>query len=318
MVAALRRHPAGNVILVFLLAQAVCIAGALLFPDRFFYLSSANISALLDSIPILGIVALGVAVLMISGEFDLSVGSVLVFTALVMGELYDWGLNPWLAALIALGIGGLIGFLNGWLVLTLKLPSFIVTLGGMLFWKGMALFISGARQIKFDPDGLFGTLAYSKFWVIPSTFLWFTLLAIVFHVVMQHRRFGNHVFAVGGNADAANAIGINVRRVKYAAFALCGLTAALAGILSSARLGSISPTQGANYELDAIAACVVGGIALTGGRGSIVAVFLGVILINMIRDVLLLVGAPGFYLSVFIGALIVLAAALNQAFRPQN
>ncbi|WP_457584607.1 ABC transporter permease [Ensifer canadensis] len=318
MIAKLRRHPAGNVIIVFLLAQALCIAASVLFPASFFYLTSANMSALLDSIPILGIVALGVAVLMISGEFDLSVGSVLVFTALVMGELYDAGVTPWLGALIAIVVGGLIGLLNGWLVLTLKLPSFIVTLGGMLFWKGMALFISGARQIKFAPEGLFGDLAYSKFWVVPSTFLWFTLLAVVFHIVLQHRRFGNHVFAVGGNAGAANAIGINVRRVKYAAFTLCGMTAAFAGILSSARLGSISPTQGANYELDAIAACVVGGIALTGGRGSIVAVFLGVILINMIRDVLLLVGAPGFYLSVFVGALIVAAAALNQAFRPQN
>ena len=318
MLAALRRHPAGNVIIVFILAQAVCIAAGLLFPSSFFYLTSANASALLDAIPILGIVALGVAVLMIAGEFDLSVGSVLVFTALIMGEIFDAGFSPWLSAAIALVCGALIGLLNGWLVLTLKLPSFIVTLGGMLFWKGMALFVSGARQIKFNPEGVFGTLTYSKFWVIPSTFIWFCLLAVLFHVVLQHRRFGNHIFAVGGNREAANAIGINVRLVKLAAFSLCGTTAAFAGILSSSRLGSISPTQGSNYELDAIAACVVGGIALTGGRGSIIAVFLGVILINMIRDVLLLVGAPGFYLSVFVGALIVAAAALNQAFRSQN
>lgn len=318
MLAALRRHPAGNVIIVFILAQAVCIAAGLLFPSSFFYLTSANASALLDAIPILGIVALGVAVLMIAGEFDLSVGSVLVFTALIMGEIFDAGFSPWLGAAIALVCGALIGLLNGWLVLTLKLPSFIVTLGGMLFWKGMALFVSGARQIKFNPEGVFGTLTYSKFWVIPSTFIWFCLLAVLFHVVLQHRRFGNHIFAVGGNREAANAIGINVRLVKLAAFSLCGTTAAFAGILSSSRLGSISPTQGSNYELDAIAACVVGGIALTGGRGSIIAVFLGVILINMIRDVLLLVGAPGFYLSVFVGALIVAAAALNQAFRSQN
>jgi simple sugar transport system permease protein len=318
MIAALRRHPAGNVILVFILAQIACIAAGLLFPSSFFYLTSANASALLDAIPILGIIALGVAVLMIAGEFDLSVGSVLVFTALVMGELFEAGFSPWIGAAVALISGTLIGLLNGWLVLTLKLPSFIVTLGGMLFWKGAALYISGARQIKFDPQGLFGTLAYSKLWVIPSTFIWFCLLAVLLHVVLQHRRFGNHIFAVGGNREAANAIGINVRLVKLAAFSLCGTMAAFAGILSSSRLGSISPTQGSNYELDAIAACVVGGIALTGGRGSIIAVFLGVILINMIRDVLLLVGAPGFYLSVFVGALIVGAAALNQMFRPQN
>lgn len=314
MLSSIRQLPAGNAIIVFVLSQILLIGAALLFPDRFYYLTAANISALLDAIPILGIIALGVAFLMISGEFDLSVGSVLVFTALSMGELYDMGLNPWLGALLAIVIGAAIGLLNGWLVMKLRLPSFIVTLGGMLFWKGMALFISGARQIPFNPEGLFGTLAYSKIGIVPTTFIWFCLFAIIFHIVLQHRRFGNHIYAVGGNEHAANAIGINVARVKYACFAICGATAAFAGILSSARLGSISPTQGSNYELDAIAACVVGGIALTGGRGSIVAVFLGVIFINLIRDVLLLVGAPGFYLQVFVGALIVLAAALNQAF----
>lgn len=318
MLANLLRHPAGNVILVSILAQIACISAALLFPDRFYYLTEANIAALLDAIPILGVIALGVAVLMIAGEFDLSVGSVLVFTALAMGEIYDAGMSPWVGAGLALLLGALIGLINGWLVLTLKLPSFIVTLGGMLFWKGMALFISGARQIKFDPEGLFGAITYSKIWVIPSTFIWFVGLAVLFHIIMQYRKFGNHVYAVGGNQAAANAIGINVRRVKYAAFAICGTTAALAGILSSGRLGSISPTQGSSYELDAIAACVVGGIALTGGRGSIIAVFLGVILINLIRDVLLLVGAPGFYLQIFVGGLIVIAAALNQAFRSNN
>lgn len=318
MITKVRNHPAGNVIIVFVLVQVVVVGAALMFPNDFYYLSEANIAALLDSIPILGVIALGVAILMICGEFDLSVGSVLVFTAMVMGELYEFGLSVWLCASISLVLGGVIGFLNGWLVMTLNLPSFIVTLGGMLFWKGMALFVSGARQIKFDPGGFFGSITYSEIWVIPSTFIWFAVLAIVFHIVMQHRRFGNHVFAVGSNRDAANAIGINVRRVKYAAFALCGTTAAFAGVLSSSRLGSISPTQGSSYELDAIAACVVGGIALTGGRGSIIAVFLGVILINVIRDVLLLIGAPGFYLSVFVGALIVIAAALNQAFRPKN
>ena len=318
MLRALRRHPAGNVIIVFVIIQVACIAAGLIFSNDFYYLTEANIAALLDSIPVLGVIALGVAVLMICGEFDLSVGSVLVFTALVMGQVVELGVGPWGGAALALVLGTLIGLLNGWIVIALQLPSFIVTLGGMLFWKGMALLVSGARQIKFDPGGVFGVISYSEIWVIPSTFIWFALLAVLFHVILQHRRFGGHVFAVGGNREAANAVGINVRRVKLTAFALCSTTAALAGVLGSARLGSISPTQGSSYELDAIAACVVGGVALAGGRGSIIAVFLGVILLNLIRDVLLLVGAPGFYLDVFIGALIVGAVALNRAFRPSN
>jgi simple sugar transport system permease protein len=318
VLASIRRYPAANVVIVFVMVQLACILASLMFPESFFYLSDANMAALLDSIPILGIISLGVGLLMICGEFDLSVGSTVVVAALVMGRLYDFGVSPWIGAVAALFVGGSVGLLNGWLVMTLSLPSFIVTLGGMLFWKGIGLLISGARQIKFQPEGVFGAVAYSKVWVIPSTFVCFVGFAAFFHVLLMHRRLGNHIFAVGGNKDAANAIGINVRNVRYAAFAICGVMAALAGILSSGRLGSISPTMGSNYELDAIAACVVGGIALTGGRGSVVAVFLGVILLNIIRDVLLLVGAPGLYLSIFVGALIVVAAALNQAFRPKH
>ena len=130
MLRALRRHPAGNVIIVFVIIQAACIAAALILPNDFYYLTEANIAALLDSIPVLGIIALGVAVLMICGEFDLSVGSVLVFTALVMGQLVELGVGPWGGAALALVLGSLIGLLNGWIVISLQLPSFIVTLGG--------------------------------------------------------------------------------------------------------------------------------------------------------------------------------------------
>ena len=130
--------------------------------------------------------------------------------------------------------------------------------------------------------------------------------------------FGNHVFATGGNPAAATAIGINTDRVKVVAFAIAGGMAAFAGILATARVGSVQPGQGAGLELQAIAACVIGGLSLTGGRGSIIGIFLGVMLIHTITDVLLLLRAPGFYLDMFIATLIVVAAAFNHLIERQG
>lgn len=315
MLASIRRHPAGNAVLVLVIAQVLAIGASLLYPDSFRYASAINVSVLLDSMPVLGIIAVGVGLLMIAGEFDLSVGSVLVFCSIVMGDLYVLGASPWLAAAAAIAIGVAIGVFHGTLTLWLSLPSFIVTLGGMLFWRGMALFVHGSTQIPFSPGQGFQEIFGGRIWLVPTAFIWFVVVAIVFNIILQHTRFGNHIFAVGGNRASAAAIGIRVNRVKIAAFAISSGLAAFAGIISSTRLGAISMTQGASYELEAIAAGVIGGVALTGGRGSIIAVFIGVILINTIRDVLLLAGAPGFYLGIFVGALIVTAAALNERFR---
>ena len=131
-------------------------------------------------------------------------------------------------------------------------------------------------------------------------------------MLVHHHRFGNHVFATGGNRPAATAIGINTGLVKIIAFAIAGGMAAVAGILATARVGSVQPGQGTGLELQAIAACVIGGLSLRGGRGSIIGVFLGALLIHTITNVLLLLRAPGFYLEMFIAVLIVGASILNQ------
>ncbi len=135
------------------------------------------------------------------------------------------------------------------------------------------------------------------------------VFVVCFHLLLHRHQFGNHVFATGGNRAAATAIGINTGRVKLTAFAIAGGMAAVAGILATARVGSVQPGQGAGLELQAIAACVIGGLSLSGGRGSIVGIFLGVMLIHTITDVLLLLRAPGFYLDMFIATLIVVAAS---------
>ena len=312
----LHRIPGGNILVVFIAIQIGCVAAGLAFPAHFRYLSSANISVMLQAIPTLGFIALGVGALMIAGEFDLSVGSVYTFTSIVAATLLnDFSLPAWIDLAAAVALGAAIGVANGLITLGFGLPSFIVTLGAMLFWRGMILLLHGALSIGFQPDPAFQSVFGGAIGLLPMSFIWLALFCVCFHVMMQHRRLGNHMFAVGGNRDAAYAIGIRPTQVKLIAFGLAGGMAALSGVFSATRVNSITPVGGAGLELQAIAACVIGGLSLTGGRGSILGIFLGAALTYTIQDVLLLMRAPGFYLDIFVGALIVGAAILNQIAR---
>lgn len=305
-------QPAGAILLVFCTLQIVCIAAALLWPDDFRYLAPANLTILMKAIPVLGCLALGVGLLMISGEFDLSVGSVYALTAILAATLVGAGLSAFLAAPVSIAAGVAIGLLHGFITLRFGLPSFIVTLGGLLFWRGAALLYNGAVQVRFDPEPAFTSVFSGTFLGLNAAFLWLLVLVTAFHVLLHRHRFGNHVFATGGNRAAAIAIGIRTGRVKMAAFAVAGGMAAVAGLLATTRVGSVQPGQGTGLELQAIAACVIGGLSLNGGRGSILGIFLGVMLIHTITDALLLLRAPGFYLDMFIAVLIVVAAAFNH------
>ncbi|MBX9457973.1 MAG: ABC transporter permease [Rhizobium sp.] len=304
--------PAGGILLVFVTLQIACILGALIYPDDFRYLSPQNLTILMKAVPVLGCLALGAGVLMIAGEFDLSIGSVYTFTAILMATLVEGGLSAFIAAPIGILAGVLIGMLNGTITLRFGLPSFIVTLGGLLFWRGAVLLYNGAVQVRFDPEPAFTSLFSGTLFGLNAAFIWILVLVAAFHLLLHRHRFGNHVFATGGNPGAATAIGINTGRVKLIAFAIAGGMAAVAGILATSRVGSVQPGQGAGLELQAIAACVIGGLSLRGGRGTIIGVFLGVLLIHTMTDVLLLLRAPGFYLDMFIATLIVVAAIFNH------
>lgn len=304
--------PAGAILVVFLTLQVACIFYALINPDDFRYLSPQNLTILMKAIPILGCLALGAGVLMIAGEFDLSIGSVYTLTAIVMAVQVSDGMSAFLAAPLAILIGVLIGVLNGVITLRAGLPSFIVTLGGLLFWRGAVLLYNGAVQVRFDPGPTFAGLFGGTLFGINAAFWWFLILTVAFYLLLHRHRFGNHVFATGGNRAAATAIGIDTNRVKVIAFAIAGGMAAFAGILATVRVGSVQPGQGAGLELQAIAACVIGGLSLNGGRGSVLGIFLGAMLIYTITNVLLLVRAPGFYLDMFIAVLIVTASAFNH------
>jgi simple sugar transport system permease protein len=314
-----RQQSAFDILVIFLVVQILSIIYGLISPDSFAYNSFANIQTALYTIPIeVGIPALGVGVLMIAGEFDLSVGNNFIFSSIVMAQLATNGMNVWLAALIGLIIGTAIGLINGLITLKLKIPSFIATLGTSFFWYAATFFVHGASSQPFSPDPAFATLTAGAIGVIPATFLWWIVLALAFWGLLERNRIGNHIFAAGGNKQAATATGVRVDRTKLLAFALTGTMAALGGILAASYINNIAPSDGQALPLEAIAACVIGGLALTGGRGTILGIVLGSMLIYWIRDILLLVGAPGFYINAPIGILIIGAAATYEILRARR
>ena len=305
-------EPIANICAFFIFLQIVCIAASLLYPNDFRYVSSTNVGLLLRAIPVLGIISLGVGLLMITGEFDLSVGAVYTLAGYSVALLFLAGLPVWWALLATLAIGVMIGIANGMVTVKAGIPSFIATMGSMLVVRGLVRWLSEGRTVSFHPDTIFASLMTGSIAGIEAAFIWFVVLAGLAAVLLHKSKLGNHMYLVGGNEKTAIAVGINSHRVKVVAFALSGLTASIAGILSITRVGTPTPAQGIGLELKAVAVCVIGGLFLSGGRGTVLGIAVGACLMYMVEDVLLLLRAPGFYLDVFVGAILVIAVIVNS------
>lgn len=283
-------------------------------PDDFAFLAPANLQGVVfQSIPVYGILAIGVGILMIAGEFDLSLGanfglSAIVFVRVANAVGWFWGL------LAALGTGIGVALLNGVIVVVTKIPSFIATLGLGFFWTGASFFINGATPAILVPDATATTIFAGDFGVVRSQLVWLVVLGVVGWLFLHRHRIGNAIFAVGGNAAAARAISIDPARIKLLAFAILGALVAVAGVLTSVRTTSIQPGTTDTYTLMSVAGAVVGGCALNGGRGSVTGMVIGAALIQLIQDGLILGDAPGFYVQLFVGLLIVVAAVANKLF----
>jgi ribose/xylose/arabinose/galactoside ABC-type transport system permease subunit len=309
-----RRQRSGiDVILVFggvLIGSMIC---GIIWSSSFPFLSEPNIVTALQSIPLLAIPAIGVGILMIAGEFDLSIGSNFIFSSTVMAMMTQSGTSPFLAAIIAVAIGCAIGGLNGVVTLWLKIPSFVATLGTTGIWAAATLYVHGASTEPFPTGGIFASLTAGDIggWV-PAAFIWLGVLGIAASALLQRHKIGNHMFASGGNPQSAVATGVSVRLTKMIAFALAGGSAAVGGVLAASWVNNVTPGGSVDLPLQAIAACVIGGVSLTGGRGTIAGIIVGAALIYWIQDVLLLLGAPGFYLTAFVGGLIIVAATFYR------
>ena len=275
------------------------------------FLSYNNIMNLLRQTSIIGVIAVGMTFVIISAGIDLSVGSVLAFSSIIVAMLMKAGVPIPLAIIIALLAGTSLGVLMGILIHNGSVPAFIATLGGMTMVRGAVMLISGARKISGLPPE-FKHFAVAKFFGIPGmVWVWFLIIIIGF-IIAKYTIFGRNVYAIGSNEEAARLSGIKISKNIYGIYAFCAFTSSVAGILMTTRLGNGVPTSGTGYELDVIAAVVVGGASLSGAVGSILGTVLGTIIIATIRNGGNLLGINPFILDITVGGLIVFAVLFDQ------
>ncbi len=276
------------------------------------FLSRDNIGVVLETAPELGIVAAGVTVLMICGEFDLSVGSVFALAPIFTASLMNFGLPAGVAFGAILIFCGLIGALNGYITLRFGIPSFITTLGAMMIWRGIVLLVTGGWPPEYPPaaDPL-KMIIVGKLGLVYASLIWYGGITLLLWFLLERAKFGNWMFATGGNLNAARVMGINTNRVKITAFIITALLAGFAGVEQGFRLGALVPSAGTGMELDAIAATVIGGTVLSGGIGTVVGTVIGTFLIRVIDNGLVMARAPGYWFRVFIGLLTIVAVIIN-------
>jgi len=289
---------------------ALCILFGLSTPA---FLTARNLLNVIDQLTVLGIMALGMTAVIVIGGIDLSVGSVLALSMMVMGWLSNvYGIPMQLAIVAALGTGGVCGMTSGLLITRANLPAFIATLAVMSIARGLANMVTDGSQIV-GYVGWFSNLSVVRYGgVISATVALFLLLTMAAFVFMKYRAGGRALYAIGGNPEVARLAGIPVKRVTVLVYTACGVLAGLAGVVMSTRLDSSQPSGGLGYELDTIAAVVIGGASLSGGIGSIWGTVMGVLTIGVLRNGLNLLGVSPFVQQVVIGGVIVLAVALDS------
>jgi simple sugar transport system permease protein len=294
-----------------------------LFVPHFFTLRT--LSGIVNASVLTGIVTIGVTMLMISGEFDLSVGALMAMGGFVYGLVATTGGSPIVALILALLVPALLGALNGLILIWTGIPSFIVTLATASIYRGAVWILSGGSMLQTIEDLaiydiLNGRLDMINDLIQGANFrtsgAWLLVLVVIFQAVLVRTRFGNHVFAVGGNRIAAQAQGVNVKLVKVLCFVLTGILSGLAGVVLFSQFKTVRVATGAGTELSAIAAAVVGGTALTGGSGSIIGALLGVLIISMLRTGVVLTNLiPADNFEAIVGVTIIGAAIFNNWLR---
>jgi len=292
---------------------ALLLLGAFLTVTTPYFLTQTNLLNIARQMAIVAIMAVGMTYLVISREFDLSVGSTYGLSGIVAGTLVlKLGLDIWIVVPIVLLLGALIGLINGLMVTKVGIPSFIVTLGTLSILRGAALVLANGWPVSDLPDSSFFTIFGGQlFGVIPVQALWMIAILVVSGFVLSRTVYGYHVYATGGNPRAARLMGIDTNQVKRINFVLSATLAALAGLITLAFLNSVTPTAGTGLELDVISAVVIGGTALAGGAGSILGTFLGAAIMSTVRNGLVLLGVSAYWQEAAIGLVIVIAVTVD-------
>ncbi|MFT2111216.1 ABC transporter permease [Marinomonas sp. 2405UD68-3] len=276
-----------------------------------YFLTEGNILNIMRQVSISGIIAFGVLFTILIAGIDLSVGSVAALAGVVVAKLLVLGLPIWLAVAGALGLGIVIGFFNAFAIFRLGIPAFIVTLAGLQAYRGGALLVSDGMSVSGLPRA-FSAFARGEFLGIPTLFWTMAIIGLILHFVLTKTRTGRYLIAMGSNQESASRVGINISKMTFIAYTLSAGLAALAGILLVSRLSVGTPTAAMAYELNAIAAAVVGGASLFGGRGSIVGTFIGALLFVTIANGANLLGVDPFWQMVAAGVLIAIVVYIDN------
>jgi ribose transport system permease protein len=286
----------------------MCIILAFVAPN---FSDTVNLLNVLKQISIIAILAAGMTLVILTGGIDLSVGATLALSGVISVMLSERGVNPFVAMFAGVVIGYLAGALNGYFTAKTKLPSFIVTLGSMTYLRGIAYVISGGYPIVLASD-TFKFFGSGRILSIPTPiYIMFIVYAIIF-VMLKYTMFGRHIFAIGGNEEAARLTGIKVERTLIHVYSISGLLSGLAGVVLAGRLFSGQPNAGLGIELDAIAAVILGGTSFTGGIGKIQMTIIGVLIMGVIGNGLTLLDVSYYWQLIVKGAVIIIAVLLDR------
>jgi erythritol transport system permease protein len=309
----------------FFALVAIIIVFSILSPV---YFSVGNFLIMSSHVAIFGLLAIGMLLVILNGGIDLSVGSTLGLSGVVAGYLMQGVEIPaagvilyppvWAVVLLTICLGAFVGAINGVLIAFFNVPAFVATLGMLYVARGVALLMTnGLTYNNLGGDAALGNtgfdwLGFNRIGGVPIGVIVLALVALVVGLVLARTAFGRWLYASGGNERAAELSGVPTRKVKVSVYVLSGICAAIAGLVLSSQLTSAGPTAGTTYELTAIAAVVIGGAALTGGRGNVRGTMLGAFVIGFLSDGLVIIGVSAYWQTVFTGAVIVLAVLLNS------
>ena len=285
------------------------------------YFSSYNVLLLLRQTSEVGIIAMAMTILIVCGEFDLSVGAIYAVVGIITGLLFqNFGVNLFLSASVAMGVALFLGYLNGLLITKTGMHSFIGTLATMMVYRGIAMVSTGGRPVSSLPKEPFFTIFGEGmiFDIIPVPILWLLAMCVFLFFILHKTSFGVKVFATGDNREAAELAGINTITIKRYCFMLTAFSAGVVAFTSIGFLRTATPTQGQGLELEAIAAAVIGGTSMMGGVGSIFGTFLGALIMAQVRTGLVLMGTDAYVQDALVGLVIALAVIINVQLSKKN
>ena len=282
-----------------------------------YFLTVSNLLNVAQQTSINAIIAVGMTFVIITAGIDLSVGSLVAFSGVVLASVLQAGVPLPIAILVGLGVGLSCGMINGLLITHGRIPPFISTLGMMSVARGAALLYTKGRPVTGFSEN-YRYLATGEIFHIPAPVIIMGVVYIIAHFVLNRTKLGRYAYAIGGNEEAAILSGINVKLYKTMVYALCGMLSGLAALILTARLNSAQPIAGNMYELDAIAATVIGGTSLMGGEGTVLGTLIGALIMGVLRNGLNLLGVSSFIQQIVIGSVIIIAVLMDMALKKQR